>query len=72
MKPLGLSIGLGERGITLGVRRPSAAEDAIWEAVRAAIDCGMTPRQFRIECAQAWEEELTEAGRDAAKELMKS
>ncbi len=71
MKPLGLSIDLTHAGPSLGVRRPSHAEDAIWEAVKAAIAQGMTPRQFRIEAAQAWEEELTNEGQEAAKELMR-
>lgn len=71
MKPLGLSVTMSSQGPLMGVRRPSAAEDAIWEAVKAAIGQGMTPRQFRIEAAQAWEEELTEAGKDAVQELMR-
>ena len=71
MKPLGLSVLMDAAGPIMAVRRPSAAADAIWEAVKAAIGQGMTPRQFRIEAAQAWEEELTEAGKDAAKELMR-
>lgn len=58
MKPLGLSIDMTANGIGLGVKRPIRAEDAIWEAVKEAIACGMTPRQFRIEAAQAWEDEL--------------
>lgn len=71
MKPYGISLGLSEGGIAMRLNRPTAAEDAIWEAVKAAIAQGMTPRQFRIEAAQAWEQELTDEGKDASRELMK-
>jgi hypothetical protein len=62
MKPYGLTI-------DLQVTRPTRAEDAIWEAVKAAIAAGMTPRQFRIEAASAWEDELRQAAKDATREL---
>lgn len=71
MKPLGLSLTIGSAGIAMGVKRPTAAEDAIWDAVEAAISCGMTPRQFRIEAASAWEDALTREAQDAVKELMR-
>ena len=71
MKPLGLGLAIGANGPAMYVRRPSVAEDAIWEAVKAAIGQGMSARQFRIEAAQAWKEELTNEGKDAAKELMR-
>jgi hypothetical protein len=71
MKPYGLAMGLTDGGIGFQMKRPSRAEDAIWEAVKAAIECGMTPRQFRIEAASAWEDELTREAKDASAELMR-
>lgn len=53
MKPFGLTF-------DLQVVRPTAAEDAIWEAVSQAIARGMTASEFRSECADAWASELRE------------
>jgi hypothetical protein len=71
MKPYGLGLELNNGGISFVPKRPTAAEDAVWEAVQAAINCGMTPRQFRIEAASAWEDALTREAKDAAEEMMK-
>jgi hypothetical protein len=57
-KPLGLSIGIGESGLSFEVSRPSKVEDAIWEAVEQAIAHGWTPEQFKRECASAWSDRL--------------
>lgn len=62
MKPLGVTA-------DLRVRMPSRAEDMIWEAVREAINDGMTPEQFKSEAAEAWQECLKEDGKHAAKTL---
>jgi hypothetical protein len=64
VKPLGMTA-------AFQVTRPTPAEDAVWEAVQRAIDAGMTPRQFRLEAAEAWEHLLREAGKAAADELSK-
>ena len=47
-KPYGLSF-------DLQVQKPSRAMDMIWDAVEQAIIEGMTPKQVKIEMAQAWE-----------------
>ena len=68
MKPNGLRIGYGPGGLALSVTTPDRVSDAIWSAVQAAIESGLTVRQFRVEAAQAWDHELTEARKDAAKD----
>jgi hypothetical protein len=62
MKPYGVTA-------DLRVVRPTRTEDAIWEAVEAAIDEGLTPEQFKAEAAQAWSEILHERARSAARVL---
>jgi len=62
MKPLGITP-------HLRVIRPTAAEDAIWDAVAAAIEHGWSPEDFRVEAASAWEHELKEAAKHAASVL---
>jgi len=69
MKPPGLGFVLRDGAIGLRMTMPDRATDKVWEAVQAAIDAGMTPRQFRLEAAAAWEHELNEQGKAAAKEL---
>lgn len=46
MKPLGMDA-------MLRVIHPTPAQDAIWSAVEAAIEEGLTPQQFRQEAATA-------------------
>jgi len=58
MKPTGLDM-------MLNVKMPSRAEDAIWEAVREAINANWTPEQFRIEVASAWEDALRDDAKHA-------
>lgn len=62
MKPLGMDA-------MFRVVRPTPAEDVVWDAVQRAIELGMTPRDFRLTAAEAWEQILREAGKDAAAEL---
>lgn len=50
-KPLGMTS-------TFQIVHPTPQEDAIWDAVVAAIDGGMTVEQFRSEAASCWTEYL--------------
>ena len=59
MKPSGISLGLRDGAVVMGLTHSSAAQDKIWEAVESAFDEGMTVKQFRQECAEAWEHEIT-------------
>jgi hypothetical protein len=45
-------------GVTWDMRtiQANATENAIWDAVEAAIDAGWTVEQFRREAAGAWRE----------------
>jgi hypothetical protein len=72
MKPLGVGLAADPASKTLGfyVSRPTHAEDAIWEAVRTAIDEGMSPERFRMEAAEAWEEALRDDAKAARKTLV--
>lgn len=54
MKPLGIQLGIGPNGPTLGCRMPTSVEDKVWDAVQEAIEAGWTVEQFRRECAEAW------------------
>jgi hypothetical protein len=65
MKPMGIDA-------CFRIIRSTPAEDAVWDAVRTAIDNGMTPDQFKREAAQAWEELLREDGQRAVKTLIAS
>lgn len=58
MKPLGLDA-------ALNVKMPSRAEDAIWEAVREAINANWTPEQFRNEVISAWQDALRDDAKHA-------
>ena len=69
MKPLGVSLAVNPIG--LSVSRPSRAEDAVWEAVEAAIEAGWSPKRFKDEAADAWRERLTDEAADAYRELTK-
>jgi hypothetical protein len=72
-KPYGISFGIAADGLPrCSVTKGDAATDAVWEAVRQAIDARMSPEAFRNEAAQAWQELLKEDGDDAAKELRRS
>lgn len=62
MKPLGIDA-------AFRLVRPSRAEDKIWEAVAEAISEGWTPKQFRMEAAEAWEQELKDAAKQAVADL---
>lgn len=64
-KPAGIALDL-QSGFR--VTQSSATEDRIWDAVRDAIAAGWTPRQFRNEAASAWDYELDERRKHAAKE----
>lgn len=54
MKPNGLQFTLHDQGIGMRVTRPTATEDAIWDAVDSAVLEGWTVERFRSECAEAW------------------
>ncbi len=43
--------------------------DAIWDAVEAAIEHGISPDDFRREAASAWEETLKDEAKEAGKAL---
>jgi hypothetical protein len=64
MKPLGLTP-------LFKVIIPSKVEDKIWEAVEEAISSGWSPRQFKIEAANAWEHRLKEDAKYASEEFIK-
>ena len=64
-KPLGLSIGIGESGLSFEVSMPHPVEDAIWEAVEQAIANGWTPERFKRECASAWSDRLRQDAKHA-------
>lgn len=66
MKPLGIVFALNEDvDPVLRVRRPTPAEDAVWQAVEAAIDEGWTPERYRNEAAEAWCGRLAEDAKHA-------
>lgn len=50
----------------------NAAVDAVWAAVEAAIEAGMSPRDFRNVAAEAWEHELRDHAKGARQELTQS
>lgn len=54
---------------TFQIIRPTGAEDAIWDAVQAAIEHGMTPEDFKREAAEAWGEKLRDEAKHAEKVL---
>jgi hypothetical protein len=54
MKPAGITFGMGANGPTLGVTRPSRAEDKTYEAVEEAILEGWTIERFLCEAREAW------------------
>lgn len=58
MKPYGLTY-------DLQVTRPTRAMDMIWDAVEQAIIEGLTPRQIKLEMAEAWEHALKEQAKEA-------
>lgn len=60
-KPMGMSS-------TFQIIRPTAIEDAIWDAVQLAIDKGMDVRDFKDECRYAWQEYLKQKSYDDRKE----
>jgi len=71
-KPLGLYLGLTEGGgIVARVRKTNRATDMIWDAVEEAINSGMTPKEFKYEVAEAWEQRLKDDAKDAVKELQR-
>ena len=47
--------------------KPTHVEDAIWEAVEAAIFSNMTVDEFRRECASCWGMCLRERAQDDEK-----
>ena len=63
MKPLGIPADFSR------VIVPTQVEDAVWEAVSAAIAAGWTPSQFRIEAAEAWGSKLRDEAKHAEQEL---
>lgn len=50
---------------------PNSTIDSIWEAVEDAISSGMTPKQFKLEVAEAWISTLHHNIKYAEKELRK-
>lgn len=62
MKPLGCSA-------MLQVSRPSRAEDAVWDAIEAAIAVGWTPERFKQEVVEAWQHLLREESKRVAEVL---
>jgi hypothetical protein len=69
MRPLGIGIRVSGGSIGFAASRPSQVEDAVWEAVEAAIEAGWSPERFRSEVADAWKERLHDQARDAVKVL---
>ena len=70
MKPNGIKVGLcGNGQLTFRAIQPTRAEDAIWDAVEAAINEGWDARRFRLEAAEAWTERLKQDAADANKDL---
>jgi len=67
MNPLGVSLTANPIGFS--VNHPSRVEDAVWEAVEAAIEAGWSPKRFKEEAAGAWRERLTDEAKDAYREL---
>ena len=56
-KPLGLSA-------SFEIIRPSPFEDAMWDAVEAAIDGGLTPEEVIQEMRRSWREYLKQKVHD--------
>lgn len=71
MKPLGISLFVNGDGPSMRCVTPSPVEDAVWDAVEAAIQAGWTPQRFKSEAAAAWEHELKDQAEQARKELSK-
>ena len=59
-KPLGLGFAVSGDALLYTIRKPSHAEDAIWEAVGIAIDEGWTPEKFKLEAWSAWEQRIAD------------
>jgi N-acetylglucosamine kinase-like BadF-type ATPase len=68
-RPLGIGLAVADGALTFRVQPIDRAADRVWDAVREAIDAGMTPERFRSEAAEAWEHHLTEDGKHAAETL---
>lgn len=68
-KPLGARFDISSGVPHIIVTRASQAEDAIWDAVREAINEGWNARKFRLEAATAWEELLRNDAKSAVQEL---
>lgn len=72
MKPTGLALTMDHAGLpSLHVKHSSRTEDAIWEAVREAIDANWTPEQFRNEVSSAWHDALRDDAKHAQKVFSK-
>jgi hypothetical protein len=67
-KPLGIRL---EFGGGAHVVRPDQVENAVWDAVEAAVDAGWTVEEFRRECAEAWRSRLLHEADQARKEWKK-
>ena len=54
-------------GITsdLRVHMPTRTEDAVWNAVEAAVSEGWSPKQFAMEAWSAWETAADDRQKDA-------
>ena len=59
-KPLGIGLALHGGALTFAVQPIDRVADRIWDAVRDAINAGMSPERFRQESKEAWQHCLTE------------
>lgn len=69
MKPNGLNIQATEGSVRFSVGTPSKAEDAVWDAVEAAINAGWSPQRFKDEASEAWRVSLHDEAKHAVKVL---
>lgn len=51
---------------------PTSVQEAIWEAAEQAIDCGVSPNDFRRELLQAWLDYLSERYRRDREDAQKT
>jgi hypothetical protein len=70
-KPLGIGFAVRDGALGFTSSMPSRAEDKIWEAVQEARCAGWTVAQFRSECAEAWDHDMRDEQKTAAKEWSK-
>ena len=72
-RPNGIGLSMNSDGSPHWFVRPiDRTVDQIWDAVREAINQGMTPQEFKREVSEAWQYHLEADAKAALQELRKS